>query len=270
MYGKMYFVGVDIAWSENNPTGVAVLEGDKESASLRAIDLVETDEEIIEFIAEETNEEDAIVTIDAPLKVPNEEGRRPAEEVVGQLFSKYDAGAHPANRKRLSQWTGRVRGEEMVEKLENEGFTHSPELERHERCRKVMEVYPHPSMVALFDLDQILKYKKKSGRDYDFVYEEFERFQENLKQLENREAALETPEIVEKDVEGLIGQDLKAYEDKLDALFCAYIAYSYWKKPVECEILGNQEEGYILTPVKPEMKEELRELRSQKDLEKFG
>lgn len=265
----MYFVGIDIAWSENNPTGISVLEGDKESASLEAVGLVETDEQIIDFVSEEVGEEDAIVTIDAPLKVPNEEGRRPAEEVTGKLFSKYDAGAHPANRKRLSQWTGRVRGEDIVEKLENKGFAHSPRLEKHERSRKVMEVYPHPAMVALFDLDKILKYKNKSGRDYEFLYKEFRKFQENLRNLEDSEITLEAPEIVEKEVEGLIGQDLKAYEDKLDAVFCAYIAYFYWRKPSRCEILGNEDEGYILTPVKPEMKEELKEIRSQKGLEEF-
>lgn len=260
----MFFVGVDIAWTNNNPTGIAVLEADQNSASLISLDTVETDEEIIEYIERFVGEEDAVVTIDAPLKVPNETGRRPAEEVVGKLFSKYDAGAHPANRNRLSQWTDRVRGEDIVEKLEAEGFVHDPYLEKNESCRKVIEVYPHPSMVALFDLEKILKYKNKSGRDYEFLYEEFEKYQDHLKSLANKKPALETPEIIEKEVEGIIGQSLKAYEDKLDAIFCAYIGYYYWSNPEVCEVLGNEEGGYIMTPIKENMEKQLQEIRAER------
>lgn len=261
----MYFAGIDIAWSDNNPSGIAFLKADEDSGSLVEVDIVETDEEIIDRIKQVVGKEDAVITVDAPLKVPNETGRRPAEEVVGKLFSKYDAGAHPANRKRLSQWTDRVRGEDIVAKLESEGFEHNPYIERNENCRKIVEVYPHPSMVALFDLEKILKYKNKSGRDYEFLYEEFRKYQENLKELKNREPALETPEIVEKDVEGMIGKTLKQYEDKLDALFCAYTGYYYWANPRECEVLGNTEEGYIMTPIKQDMEEELKELRENRD-----
>ncbi len=265
----MFFVGIDLAWSDSNPTGLALIEGGRESGSLVSTELVETDEEIVGWVEEKVAGSEAVLAVDAPLTVPNETGRRPAEEVVGKLFSRYDAGAHPANRNRLSQWSGRVRGEDIVEKLGEKGFHHDPYLDLHEECRKIVEVYPHPAMVTIFDLERILRYKKKPGRNYDFLWGEFERYQENIRGLSEEEPSLSKPDLAEKDVQGLRGSGLKEYEDKLDALFCAYTGYYYWANPDRCEVLGTEEGGYILTPLKPEMEEKLEEIRSQKDLGSF-
>ncbi|MFP4115597.1 MAG: DUF429 domain-containing protein [Candidatus Aenigmatarchaeota archaeon] len=266
----MFFVGVDLAWSENNPSGFAVIEGDNKGGELVSLDLLVTDDEIKESIEKNVAGEDAIVAVDAPLLVPNETGRRPAEEFVGKLFRKYDAGAHPANRRRFVEWTGRVRGEDIVEELESIGFNHDPRIEKGKTCRKVVEVYPHPSMVVLFELDKILQYKNKPGRDYGDLWEEFRRYQKKLEALENRSPSLKLPEeIVGKEVESVKGKELKNYEDKLDAIFCAYIAHYCWVKPEMCAVLGNTEEGYILTPVKEEMREKVEELKSQKKLNSF-
>lgn len=265
----MNFIGIDMAWSENNPSGLAAIKGDSREGNVERIETGTDDEELLEFVNGVSGDEPAIITIDAPLKVPNEEGRRPAEEVVGKLFSSYNAGAHPANRKRLSQWTDRVRGEEIVQKLEDKGFIHSPEIEEQEYCRKVFEVYPHPSMVALFDLDEIIKYKKKSGRDYETVWSEFRRLQRHLKELKDSIPSLKPPQLLETNPEDLRGKALKDYEDKLDAFFCAYLAYLKWVRPESCETLGNLEQGYIVTPIKENMHEELQEIRSQEDLQSF-
>lgn len=59
-----------------------------------------------------------IVAIDAPLVVPNKKGRRIADDLVSKLFREYHAGAYPANRERLSSWTGKIRGEEIYKLLE--------------------------------------------------------------------------------------------------------------------------------------------------------
>lgn len=264
----MYFIGVDLAWSEKNPTGVATIEYEDGEGSITSAKTVETDEEITEYVKENVKKEKGLVLVDAPLKVPNETGRRPAEDLTGKLFREYNAGAYPANRKRLSKWTGRVRGEDITEKLEEQGFQHDPDIDKNQECRKIIEVYPHPSMVTLFDLDEILKYKNKPKRDYDFLWKEFKRYQENLKNLE--EPPLHDPEnILGKEVEGTKGKELKNYEDILDAVFSAYIGLYYWKKPEECAILGNLEEGYIMTPVKDEMKRKLEKIRSQTKLDSY-
>jgi len=266
----MIFVGIDLAWSEKNGSGVAILRGDRDKAEFISADICYSDKEIIEYTKHNVGMQNAFIAIDAPLIVPNKKGRRVAEKLVGFLFRKYDAGAHPANRERLSQWSGKVRGEEIAKKLEKIGFSHNPDIKRFEESRKFFEVFPHPSMVVVFNLNKILKYKAKPKRDYEFRWNEFRLYQKYLKKLEKAKPALSLPEeITEKDVRELKGKALKDYEDLLDAIFCAYIAYYYWYNPESCEILGDMEEGYILTPVFSFMKEQLKSLRSQKRLVEF-
>ena len=263
----MLFIGVDLAWSENNPTGMAIFEGDKKKAKLLSTRLVLSDKEIIDYITESAKNKDALIAIDAPLIVPNEEGRRIAEEEVGYLFRKYNAGAHPANRRRLSSFTGKIRGEEISKLLEKEGFKHDPKLKKFEKGRKFFEVYPHPSIVVLFNLDKILQYKAKPKRDYEFRWKEFKKYQKYMKDLEKlRPSFVVSKDILNKNVKKLKGKSLKNYEDILDAIFCSYIAYYSWANPEKCEILGNMKDGYILTPVFGHMKKKLEDNRSQRKI----
>ncbi len=222
----MYFVGIDLAWSTKNGSGVSILKGDKSKAELIKSEIKYSDDEIMNFIKEEVGNNTALIAIDAPLIVPNEEGRRLAEAEVGKLFRKYNAGAHPANRKRLSSWTGSIRGEEISKVLEKEGFLHQPEIKKFEEIRSFFEVYPHPSIVVLFNLNKILQYKAKPKRDYEFRYKEFEKYVDNLKNLEKSETKLILPDsILKKNIRELRAQSLKDFEDTLDGVFCAYIAY---------------------------------------------
>ena len=242
----MLFVGIDLAWSEKNSSGMAILEGSREKLKLIFHGNLLSDEEILEVIKEKVKEKNAIISIDAPLIVPNKTGRRVAEKLVGDLFRKYHAGAHPSNRNRLSSWTGTIRGEEISKLLIKEGFQHNPNFKKLEETRKFFEVYPHPSMVVLFNLDMILRYKSKPKRDYDFRWEEFKKYQSYLGELKS----LSLPnEIIKIDVRTLRGKALKKYEDILDAIFCAYLSFYHWKYPDKCSVLGNMKEGYISTPV---------------------
>ena len=255
----MFFVGIDLAWSPRNASGISGIEGDREEGKVLCAQTVNTDRDILDFVRGNVGDKDAFVAIDAPLIVPNLEGRRVAEELTGQLFRKYDAGAHPANRTRLGQWSdGKIRGEEITRLLEDEGFRHDPYIKKFEESRTVFEVYPHPSMVVLFGLDRILRYKAKPKRDYEFRWKEFERYKMYLKNLEGADPGLIlSKSIYEKDVRELKGRALKDYEDILDSVFCAYIAYYSWANPDRCAVLGNLEEGYIYTPVFDDMKKYL-------------
>src|SRR3989344_8960954 len=241
----MFFIGIDLAWSTKNESGIVILKGDKKKAVLYSNDMVSSDNEIIDYINKNVKKENAFIAIDAPLVVPNEQGRRVAEELVGALFRKYNAGAHPANRKRLGQWSGKIRGEEITKILGKNKFKHNPNIKKFEKSRKFFEVYSHPSMVVLFNLNSILKYKAKPKRDYNFRWNEFKKYQDYLKKLN-----LTLPkEITNKDVKKLRARALKNYEDLLDAALCAYIAYYYWTNPDKCVILGDINKGYILTPI---------------------
>jgi len=258
----MFFVGIDLAWSTKNGTGVAVLEGNKRTARFVSAGIFYSDAEIFEQVERRIGGEECFVAVDAPLIVPNEKGRRVAEKLVGELFRKYNAGAYPANRQRLAQWTGTIRGEEFSKGLEGIGFEHSPYVERFEKSRKFFEVYPHPSMVVLFGLDRILRYKAKPNHSYKLRWAEFDKYAKLLKRLR-----VEFPKDFFVHTEGLKGRALKEYEDKLDAIFCAYIAYHCWHNPEKCAVLGDMKEGYIMTPILESMRKQLAS--RQKELHEF-
>ncbi|MFH1211668.1 MAG: DUF429 domain-containing protein, partial [Candidatus Woesearchaeota archaeon] len=269
-YSFMFFVGIDLAWSEKNKSGVAILKGDENMAELVSADVISSDNEIIDFIKKTLKNNNALIAIDAPLIIPNNEGRRDAEALVGYLFRKYHAGAHPSNRKRLSQWSGKIRGEELSKKLEKEGFIHDPSIKQFEKSRKFFEVYPHPSMVVLFEMDKILEYKSKPHRDYAFRWDEFEKYRMHLKGLANAKPALQLPEkLFQQSMSSLKAKKLKDYEDLLDSVFCAYIGYYCWAKPGKCMVLGDMKQGYIMTPVFDFMKRQLAEKHAQKELSSF-
>tara|TARA_Y100000310_G_C20211816_1_gene591681 strand:- start:31 stop:291 length:261 start_codon:yes stop_codon:yes gene_type:complete len=81
-----------LAWSTRNASGITVLEFGEDKLNFIASDVLFSDEEILNYIKEHVGEGNAIISIDAPLIVPNEEGRRIAEDIVGKLFRKYNAG----------------------------------------------------------------------------------------------------------------------------------------------------------------------------------
>ena len=263
----MLFVGLDLAWSTNNASGIAVVEGDGKKAKLVSSGLVKSDEEIINFLRRVIGSKNALIAIDAPLIVPNEKGRRIAEVIVGDLFRKYDADAHKANRSHLASFYGEIRGEVLTELLKREGFAHSPNLSVHEQTRKFFEVYPHPSMVVLFGLNRIIRYKAKPNREYAERYAAFREYQKHMAALAGADPSLKLPGSITKvKVDDLKGQKLKDYEDEMDAVFCAYIAYYAWAHPNRCAVLGNLDEGYMLTPITDSMRRKLEEPKSQRKL----
>jgi predicted RNase H-like nuclease len=259
----MLFVGIDLAWSERNNSGIAIINGNKRAGKLTYAGIAVSDKEIVDLVSDYTKGNDALIAIDAPLIVPNKTGRRKAEALVGELFRRYDAGAHPANRDRLGAWSdGKIRGEVLVNKLGKLGFSHDPSIKRLEHSKKLFEVYPHPSMVVLFNLNRILQYKAKPKRTQEFRVREFEKYGRLLKTLRAYNPSLSLNGVVDDKgkLKGMSVTELKKYEDRLDAIFCAYIAYYYWVNPERCRVLGNMKEGYIMTPVFEFMRGEQKNL----------
>jgi predicted RNase H-like nuclease len=244
-----YFIGIDLAWSSKNPSGFAALYWDGKSATLveEPITLKE-DNEIVDRINSVAGRNSVIVAVDAPLVVPNETGYRICEADLAAKFGEYEAAAHSSNRSILRRYNnGTVRGEALVEQLAAIGIRHSAEIQPKQLARQVFEVYPHPAMVVLFKLDKTLKYKARPGRSPEYRREVFGKYRNHLLNLSNEmpPASLELPEIEQT----LIGKRLKDFEDRLDAVFCAYVAlYYWWWGKEKCHIFGTMEGGYIVTP----------------------
>ncbi|NJL04003.1 MAG: DUF429 domain-containing protein [Chloroflexaceae bacterium] len=251
----MICIGLDLAWSPRNPSGVAVLVADPagQVGTLRETQLVQPMEAIIAYVVQHAADQPAIVAVDAPLRVPNEQGRRPAEAELGRIFARYQAGAHPANRQRLS-FDGVVRGEQLVQRLAAHGF-HESDGHDLAACsathRPIIEVYPHAAMVALFGLERTLKYKVKPHSSAEFRLAEWARYQAYLRDLGHATPALHVPNgLLEQDVADLRGRRRKAYEDQVDALLCAYIGlYTYTWGQQRCRTFGTLATGALIVPM---------------------
>ncbi len=247
----MTFIGLDLAWSPRNRSGAAVIMGDAHGGQLKATPvLLRTDDEIVAYIEQHASTSPAIVAVDAPLWVPNMRGQRLAETELGQAFRRYEAGAHPANRQRLAV-AGVVRGEALVAALQQRGFSHASTITSGIAVRQVIEVFPHPAMIALFGLDRTLKYKARANRSLELRLRAWQHYQQHLLALTTADPQLQGhAEFVQQDVARLRGRALKAYEDQVDALFCAYIALYAWRwGSTRCRTFGTLTEGYIFTPV---------------------
>lgn len=249
----MRFIGLDLAWSARNRTGAVVIEGDERAGRVVASALLGDDEQVVRFVRDHAGDDPAtpaLVAIDAPLRVPNVGGRRCAEAEIGSMFARYHAGAHPANRTRLAP-NGVVRGEALVERLEALGFAHHPEVAALAPTRQIVEVYPHPAMVSIFELDRIVKYKARPALSPEARRTGFHDYHRYLAGLATGQPALYgADELLDRDLAGLRGAALKGHEDQLDGLMCAYIGHYLWRWGMaRARVFGSLKGGSITSPV---------------------
>jgi histidinol-phosphate phosphatase family protein len=243
------FVGVDLAWSPRNRSGGVVLStaGQVLAATGKLVD----DEAILDFV---TNAIPAgrpgLVAIDAPLAVPNESGSRPCDRQVAAVFGRFEAAPYPANRRNLARYGG-LRGEAIVERLQFLGFRPDPHITAQTPTRQIVEVFPHPATVSLFQLEKTLKYKARSERSYALRWSELAQLRDNLVALADASPPLQLPmDLATIAIEGLRGSYFKEIEDVLDALVCAYSALFAWHHgPGGYAVYGNANQGHILVPM---------------------
>ncbi len=251
-------IGLDLAWSPRNATGAAVLRGDAHGATLHDSGIVQHDDEIIAYVVAHATTPTVLVAVDAPLCVPNTSGRRVAEHELAQVFAPYQAGAHPANR-RLLTYNGAVRGETLVAALAAHGFHETAAIAAGQPGRTITEVYPHAAMIGIFDLPRTLKYKARPNRTLAERQAAWQHYQQLLASLQQATPALHGhTELVAQPVAALRGKHLKHYEDRVDALFCAYVAlYAYHWGAARCRTFGTLADGHIFAPVPPALWAEL-------------
>ncbi len=236
------FVGIDLAWGVRARTGLAVVDSDGsliDSASVRS------DEDIDEWL-DRTALRPVVVAIDAPLVVANATGQRPCERMVSQQFGRFGASCHTSNLGR--SLFNPPRGATLADR---HGWSLDAARVGSEPDPVAIEVYPHPAMVALFDLDRVIPYKGKAGRSVDFRRSAF-------RELIGHMNALRPLELGASDRWGVLGSavdcasrqvDLDRIEDEIDAIFCAHLAWMWLHDRDSMQVFGDRATGSIVTPV---------------------
>jgi predicted RNase H-like nuclease len=236
------FIGIDLAWqSDRNPTGaVALCERDGRLHLLEAAPSLVGLGTIQEFIARHETER-TTVAVDGSLVIPNASGNRRCEREVSSRYGARGASCHATNLT-LYPNAGSVR---LATWLASRGYAHpGPSAE----ARVMLEVYPHAAYVALFELPRIIRYKK--GRVADKVAG-LRVVQQTLAHLPFAHDGV-LGELLTCDPASVRGQARKAFEDALDALLCAYLAfYVSAYGMASCDLFGSHAEGYIVNPAVP-------------------
>ncbi len=239
----MKFLGIDLGW-KSQPSGLCCLELINGQLQLLDLDRKETIADILTWIEQSVElEESAIIAVDAPTLIPNDSGSRLPDKLSHKYFGKYHAGCYPANK----NLPFAERTVSFGLELESRGFAHAPTIEPQKLGRYQIEVFPHPTIVNLFKLERILKYKK--GRLSERRLELIKLHQYILDLLPTLEPPLgslcgsfllEIP---------TTGAAIKAAEDKLDSLICAYVAAYWWYWGEQRNlVLGDRTTGYIVIP----------------------
>jgi predicted RNase H-like nuclease len=239
----MYFVGLDLAWGENNPSGIAVLDPEGRLVYLGDA----TDDDSIVAAVEPFVSGDCLVAIDAPLIVNNASGRRRAEAELAADFQRFDAGPHSANAG-LPVFAGGPRGARIAEALRLDMDPTSQSM------RRAIEVYPHPAIVVFFELDLILKYKKG---DVGVRRSELLRLMDLIESLANSTPQLRVRHLPTwAELRNIVAAatkqvHLQRAEDPVDAVVCAYVALYSYARPEDVTMYGDVANGYIITPTLP-------------------
>lgn len=250
-------LGIDAAWTSKQPSGLALVE--RESGQwlcrgiapsyLSFIDLsngkaVNWQTKSVGSIPNAKNILDAskrllqnkpvdIVTVDIPISTVDFSTRRIADEKVSRAFGAMGCSTHSPTKKRPGL-IGKIISSEFV----GMGLTIATEETLRSKTDCILEVYPHPAILKLLNIDYRLKYKV--SRSNRFWHNTTVRYRiEKLIQQFNRiyNALCDEieciPDFLPKANSTYTLAELKKYEDVLDALVCAWVGIKYYEGSAE-------------------------------------
>lgn len=240
----MKFLGIDLGWS-SGASGLCCLAWQDGKLELLDLQRQATIADILAWVdAWLPTNSPGMVAVDAPTLIPNATGMRLPDRLAHKHFGRYHAGCYPAN-------LGSVFADRTLAfglSLEERGFEHAPTIVPQQPGRFQIECFPHPAIVHLFELPQIIKYKK------GLLVERRAELARFRKLICDRLPLLDPPLIITSADIPVVpqkGTEVKAVEDQLDSLICAYVAAHWWCWGSERNlVLGDRSTGYIVAPMK--------------------
>lgn len=234
-------LGIDAAWTEREPSGVALIADDGSGWRL-----LEVAASYAEFLRDRTllhqilrhrgSIPDAgalisaaaakagagidLVAVDMPLATVPITGRRLSDNLISSEYGARHASTHTPSSAR----PGKI-SDELREDFGRVGF---PLATTALVNRSLIEVYPHPALIELATAQRRLPYKVSKIRKY-WPDEKPEMRRQNLvevwkgivtlldAQIQGVSSLLPSPSL------GAAGHEMKAYEDALDAVVCAWV-----------------------------------------------
>ncbi|TBA68945.1 DUF429 domain-containing protein [Rhizobium ruizarguesonis] len=233
-------LGIDAAWTEREPSGVALIvdrgSGWRllEVAASYAGFAAHKDADpivrhrgslpdapaLLAVAREKLGEPVDLVAIDMPLSLVPIMGRRASDNMISSEYGARHASTHTPSVAR----PGRL-SDELRIRFEAAGY---PLAVSEPSGRALLEVYPHPALIELASADRRLPYKHSKSRKYwpdespaarrQNLFETWRRIIALLDvRIQGVKDSLPLPSPDER------GHVLKAFEDALDAVVCAWV-----------------------------------------------
>ena len=233
------FVGIDLAWS-SGMTGLAVVDP---TGRVLTSTSVRSDEQIDGWLGGLPGHP-VVVAVDAPLVVPNQGGARDGERHLARAYSRYAAAPYTTSRATLGGAEPRA-----MRLARRHGWATDPTTPVGGGTCVCIEVYPHPALVGLFTLPYRLAYKKGSLASRTEAFRVLADHLETVTELglatyprwADMRAMLAGPQ----------PGDLDRWEDEVDAIVCAHLAWLWRYKPGYLTVYGSPAGGYIVAPPPP-------------------
>jgi predicted RNase H-like nuclease len=227
-------LGIDAAWTQDHPSGVALaihgksgwrlqsvaasyekflsLEPASDKLSERVHGTMPEPRKLLEVARRKAGIPISLVAVDMPLSTKPITKRRKADDDVSRCFGGKGAGTHSPNSKR----PGKV-GEALGHGFEAEGY---PIATSAPLGHALIEVYPHPALIILDNADQRLlykvrKYKKAHRKELIAVWHRIVSLLDN--EISGCVSNLSLPSYEDP------LHRLKAFEDILDAVVCCWV-----------------------------------------------
>ncbi len=241
----MKFIGVDFGWS-SGASGMCCLEWCNSSLEILDITTVLEIGDILTWIDQRISPHvPGMIAVDAPTIINNQTGMRLPDKLTHKHFGRYHAGCYPANLGLA--FASRTTG--FSQSLLNRNFNHAPTIKPQRLGRYQIEVFPHPATINLFGLERIIKYKKgrigDRRRELNKLRNYIVHILPKLEPAISLDTLKQIPAIAEKQT----GKELKAIEDQLDSILCAYVAAHWWYwGAAKNMVLGNLDTGFIIIP----------------------
>jgi len=248
----MIVLGIDAAWTVVQPSGVAVIARTAIDGSWRCLGLAPsyasfrdlaagrpvdwmtgvveqpvTPLEILDSTCTLAGRMPTVVAVDMPVASIRISGRRPADDALSKAFGARGCSTHTPSTSR----PGAV-GERFTRVVGEAGYSVATTTARAGQPLCLIEVYPHPALLALLDADYRIPYKVSKARKLwpgksveeriGLVLRSLARILDALEQRIDG-IGLQLPEAAE--VPSL--SFLKRYEDAIDALVCAWVGIEY-------------------------------------------
>ncbi len=251
------FTGFDSAWGGRERGALCSMHGRVDGKSL-SLEISEAPVrvnwgEAVSQIGNWAEFENHVIAIDQGLVVPNLTKQRPVErKLASALMGVYGCGCYSSNRSNGPSYGSDAGIWKFLNVLNQRGYQQNPAAVATKELGKFyFECYPHPAIIALFNLPSVLKYKvnKKNSDDW--------------KKLVRHIRGLKDAELPISNVAEFVSEDFKqckGNEDILDSVVAAYVAAYFWNFGYEKSVaIGTMSEGYMVTPVNDRMRKLLEE-----------